>query len=188
MARTKGSVNKDHQVVRLPWAPRYMVALENRYNQLRADRLMIEGAMRHDPDNNQRGSVTRAASSVSATTVRATPRKRVADSHDARPASDRSSARPYSRARFASDVRYGRTTGSEVRSVTIPNLRLMSPGFAHLVATERLMSGEGVTTFTVEPERKSRKRRTTDAELLAVERLARRQAMLDALGSQADID
>jgi hypothetical protein len=116
-----GAHGKGHT---LPWAPWYMVELEYRYQELRADRLMVEGAMRHEPNNNRRGMVEgRAPSAVAATTVRASRLPRVHDSFDARSAEDRSSERPYSPAVFAQDVATrsrNRNRSGDAASFTVP--------------------------------------------------------------------
>ena len=109
MARTKGSIDRKRRVYIGPPCPAYMVALEDRYSTIRAERLMVEGCMRHEPSNDGRGMVARAASSVSATTISASERARVRDSHDGRSASERSSARPYAHATFLKDVARGKS-------------------------------------------------------------------------------
>ena len=109
MSRTKGSVGKDHRGYVGPWAPEYMVQLEQRYNTLRAERLMIEGAMRRDPDRNQRGTAYSIGTGVTATRVLASDRPHIGDSFDARAAKDRSWERPYSERRFLDDVKRGRS-------------------------------------------------------------------------------
>lgn len=108
MSRTKGSANKRDGATYVPPmdVPHYAerVAFERRADAILGRRSLIEGLMRHEPSNDSRGSVTRAASSVNATTVNASPRQRVADSHDARDAGSRSSVRPYSARQLALDI------------------------------------------------------------------------------------
>ncbi len=81
--------------------------LESTYARLRHERAQVIAAMAHEPSNDGRGSAAvRVASSVSALQTRASDRPHVADSHDARPAADRSSVRPYSGRRAARDAQY----------------------------------------------------------------------------------
>lgn len=101
-------------------APGYLVLLERLYKDYHSSRLVLESVMRHDPSNSGRGMATRAASSVLATTVSASERVRIRDSHDARPASKRSSERPYSPATFAKDVRRGGRDDGTCQSLKVP--------------------------------------------------------------------
>lgn len=163
MGRTKGSVSKDRQVYVGPDCPSYMVRLEERYNTLRADRLVIEGCMRHEPSNDSRGMVTRAPSSVSATTVRASERVRVRDSHDARSAQDRATVRPYSETTFRKDVAYGKSPRRQCgdpETYTVPVWYLSLVNGAELTTegrTAALAPFQRETFVEIEREHKPRK-------------------------------
>lgn len=131
--------------------------LETLYCARVVQRLTIEGVMRHEPCNNSRGSVTRATSSVNATTVSASQRLRVADSHDARAAQDRSTARPYSAAQFVQDIyrQYPNASRSgECLSIRVPVWYLAAVGAERAADTHRHTG----TVVTIERERTPRKR------------------------------
>lgn len=75
----KGKVNRSHKATYVgpTDVPMYeaRLVMEDRYNAILADRLMVEGAMRYDGSSGSgRGTVERAASSVNGTEVRGSAR------------------------------------------------------------------------------------------------------------------
>lgn len=162
-------------------APGYLVLLERLYRDYRSSRLVLESVMRHDPSNDSRGQATRAASSVLATTVSASDRIRVRDSHDARPASQRGSQRPYSPATFARDIRHGGRDDGTCQTYRVPSWFLSLLDGAGLTRDERtaILAPFGRTGFVPSvPEREGRR----DAPKVSArdERAAR---MRDAAGT-----
>ncbi len=101
-------------------AARRLRAFELALRDIENERHSVEAVMRHEASGDGRGTVDHAPSSVNATTVSASARVRVRDSHDARDAEERSTQRPYSEQHYRKDLAQRSRDDGTCVSVTVP--------------------------------------------------------------------
>jgi hypothetical protein len=165
-------------------SPGYLVHVERVYREYRGRRAVTEAAMRLDPIGDRPASAVRAASTVNAqSTSSASRRVRVPDSHDARPAIARRTARPASGRQLALDVTRRIRSTQPYRSTRVDPALLRRAdvgGFARVELTARLARA---TWSTVEPTSSVERRATsTRRPQSTVTRAVSDVALLDRLG------
>lgn len=173
---------------RIGYQPVLIAAVERVIERREMRRRQVEWLMSHDGPNGGRGSVDRAPNSVNATTIQASPRKRVADSFDARSASERTSERPYSSRQFAKDVRNVRRPRRETFSrLTVPTwyIALIDAAALDLDGRAAALAPFKRETVTVERERTTRQSSRT-ASSKARERADRMAAMAPSNNGNPD--